>query len=114
MQKSTTESHDSQSEINLLKESLSAALITKDDSFRERFNIHRFSSSRQLESSHLKEQVQMSSSSVSVSNYNTAQNSSVGSEEDFSSRDRTLRTSPSNSMSTISTLDSSQTSLRSL
>ncbi len=107
VQKPTNESHDSQSETNLAEESISSELTTKDDSFRDRFNIHRFSSSQQSR------QVQMSSSSISVSIYNTAQNSSAVSEEDSSSRGRTLRSS-SNLMSTVSSLKPSQTSSRSL
>lgn len=108
VQKPTIELHDSQSETNLAEESISSELTTKDDSFRDRFNIHRFSPSQQFR------QVQMSSSSISVSIYNTAQNSSVESEEDSSSRDKTLRPSSLNSMSTVSSLESLQTSSRSL
>jgi len=93
--------------MNSTRESILSRLTTKEDSFRDRLIIHRFSSSQQLR------QVQMSSSSISVSIYNTAQNSSVVSEEDSSSRGRTLRPSL-NLMSTVSSLKSSQTSSRSL
>lgn len=108
VQKSIIELHDSQSETNLAEESISSELTMKDDSFRDRFNLQRFSSSQQLR------QVQMSSSSISVSIYNTAQISSVVSEEDFSLRNKTLESSLLNSISTESSLKSSQTSLRSL
>ncbi len=107
-QKSTDELHDSQSETNLAEKSISSELRTKDDSFRDRFNILRFSTSQQLR------QVQMSSSSISILQYNTAQNNSIMSEEDSSSKDRALQSISLNSMSTVSLLKSSQTSSRSL
>ncbi len=108
VQKPTIESHDSQSETNLAGESIPSGFTTKDDPFRDRSNIHRFSPSQSLR------QVQMSPPPIPASIYNTAQISPAVSEEDSSSRDRTLGPSPSNSMSTLPPLEPPQTSSRSL